>query len=276
MKFGFSTYFFTKKGPLQVIEEGLSHGVKVFEISMEIPHVLGLNEDVLKELECFREQGVEFSMHTPFFEINLGSFFDDIRSISREKVKRALDIAGRIGASPVVVHPGYTFLVGKSRVIEEKTKANFLEDLRDLVSHASACGVKIALENLHMPYFFFYDLREFPGLLENVPDIGIALDVGHAYITKSSKGVPDPEESVLADLSAMGITHLRHVHLHGNRGIKDDHALLGSSVDLGKIVRGLEKMGYEGKIIVESYDMEKHGMAPVVEELKKLRGKTRH
>jgi sugar phosphate isomerase/epimerase len=271
MKLGFSTYFFMGKSPLQVIEEGLSHGIRVFEISMEIPHVLGLNEEVLKEMENLGRQGVEFSMHAPFFEINVGSFFEDIRSISRRKVMKALDVAGRIGASPVVVHPGYTFLVGKAKAIEDRTKANFLEDLGELASHAEKRGVRIALENVHMPYFLFYDLKDFPAIHDRVPDMGIALDVGHAYIAKCAHGVPDREDSILSDISEIGIEHLRHVHLHGNGGAKDDHALLDHDVDLAKIVGGLERLGYAGKVVVESYDMEKYGMDMVMERLIKLR-----
>jgi sugar phosphate isomerase/epimerase len=271
MRLGFSTYFFTGKSPLKVIEEGLSRGIKVFEISMEIPHVLGLNDEVLNEMESLGRQGVEFSMHAPFFEINVGSFFEDIRSISKAKVKNALDVAGRIGASPVVVHPGYTFLVGKAKAIEDRTKANFLEDLGELAAYGSKQGVRIALENVLMPYFLFYDLREFPALHASVPDVGIALDVGHAYITKRAQGVRNPEESVLSDVRAIGIEHVRHVHLHGNKGTKDDHALLEHDVDLAKIVGGLEGLGYRGKVIVESYDMEKYGMVPVIEKLKEMR-----
>ena len=132
MKFGFSTYFFTKNNALQMMDEALSQGIRVFELSQEIPQVLQMNGEFLRELESLKKHGVEFSTHAPFFEINLGSFFADIRAISKRKIMDALEIAGRIGAGPVVVHPGYTFLVDKVKEIEERTRDNFLEDLAEV------------------------------------------------------------------------------------------------------------------------------------------------
>lgn len=271
MEFGFSTYFFTKRNVLQAIEEALSRGIRVFELSQEIPQVLEMNEAFFRELRNLRKNGVEFSTHAPFFEINLGSFFEDVRSISKRKIMDAVEIAGRIGAGPVVVHPGYTFLVDKVKRIEERTRDNFLEDLRDISRLAARYGLRIALENVHMPYFFFYTLDEFPKIHEAVPGVGIALDVGHAYVALRAKGSPDPEGTILADLERIGIDHLFHVHLHNNAGLKDDHMFLRGHIDLKRVLGGLEKLGYKGKVIVESYDMEQFGLDAVMEKLEELR-----
>jgi sugar phosphate isomerase/epimerase len=267
MKFGFSTHYFTKKGPLAMMEEAISHGVRVFELSREIPHVLGMDGKFLAEVEALRGQGIEFSMHAPFFEINLGSFFEEIRSISMKKIKESLRVAGRIGASPVVVHPGYTFLVNKVKAVEDRTRENFLEDLAEVSAFAALQGVRIGLENVHMPYFFFYGLQDFGKILERVPGVGMTLDVGHAYVNQCAEGARDPEGAILSGIERIGIDHLVHVHLHGNAGLKDDHAFLETHADLGRIVSGLGALGYREKVIVESYDMERHGMEPVLRKL---------
>ena len=270
MKFGFSTYFFAKRNALQMMEEALSRGIRVFELSQEIPRVLEMDDEFFREMENLKKYGVEFSTHAPFFEINLGSFFDDIRSISKRKIMDAIEIAGRIGAGPVVVHPGYTFLVDKVKEIEERTRDNFIEDLGEAASLAVRHGVKIGLENVHMPYFFFYNLDEFPKIKKAVPDVGITLDVGHAYVTYRAKGSSDPEGEILTDLERIGIENLFHVHLHNNTGLKDDHMFLQGHIDLKRIVGGLEKLGYREKVIVESYDMEQFGMDAVMEKLEDL------
>jgi sugar phosphate isomerase/epimerase len=270
MKFGFSTYFFTKKNALQMMEDALSRGIRVFELSQEIPQVLKMDDAFFRELKNLRDQGVEFSTHAPFFEINLGSFFEDIRSISKRKIMDAIEIAGRIGAGPVVVHPGYTFLIDKVKEVGERTRDNFIEDLGEVSGLASRYGVKIGLENVHMPYFFFYNLDEFPKIKEAVPDIGITLDVGHAYVTYRAKGSSDPEGEILTNLERIGIENLFHVHLHNNAGLKDDHMFLRGHIDLKRIVEGLEKLGYREKVIVESYDMEQFGMDAVMEKLEDL------
>jgi len=270
MKFGFSTYFFTKKSVRETMEEALSRGIRVFELSQEIPQVLEMDEAFICELQALRKDGVEFSAHAPFFEINLGSFFEDVRSISKRKVMDGIEAAARIGAGPVVVHPGYTFLIGKVRRIEEKTRDNFIEDLREVSDLAARYGLKVALENVHMPYFFFYSLDDFIAIREAVPGIGIGLDVGHAYVTLRAKGSPDPEGEMLAGLERIGVEHLFHVHLHNNAGLKDDHMFLQGHMDLRRIVQGLDRLGYKEKVIVESYDMEQFGMDAVMEKLKDL------
>jgi sugar phosphate isomerase/epimerase len=210
-------------------------------------------------------------MHAPFFEINLGSYFEDIRLISKEKIKKAIDLAGAIGVNPVVIHPGYTFLVDKVRDVEERTRENFMNDLHEIYLYAKGKGVSIALENVYMPYFFFYDLYQFTKLHEAVPGIGMCLDVGHAFITKCTQGIKNPEDAILTDLGRIGIEHLFHVHLHNNLGVKDDHTFLQGNINLKRIVRGLDGLGYKGKIIIESYDMEEYGAAPVIERIEELR-----
>ncbi|MBA4417104.1 MAG: hypothetical protein C0392_04220 [Syntrophus sp. (in: bacteria)] len=271
MKFGFSTYFYLKKESLEVVEEAAPLGIRVFELSQQIPHALNMDKRTVAKIDALKKEGIEFSMHAPFFEINLGSYFEDIRLISKERIKKALDLAGIIGVNPVVVHPGYTFFVDKVKDVEERTRENFMEDLREIYLYARERGLSIALENVHMSYFFFYELDEFRKIHEAAPGVGMCLDVGHAFITKCAQGVSSPEDAILADLKEIGIEHLFHVHLHNNLGVKDDHTFLQGSIDLKKIIRGLDGMGYGGKIIIESYDMEEYGTGPVIEKMEELR-----
>ena len=188
MKFGFSTYFFTRNNVVEMMEEAMAQGIRVFELSYEIPHVLRMDEKFLHYLEDLRGRGIEFSMHAPFFEVNVGSFFEDIRLITLQKVKKALDMAARIGASPVVVHPGYSFLVRKVKEVEEQTRSNFIEDFAEICRYGKERGIKVALENVHIPFCFFYNLSDFAGLAEKLPGLSMTLDVGHAYMAQRAKG----------------------------------------------------------------------------------------
>lgn len=253
-----------------MMEEALSLGINVFELSQEIPQILAMDDGFFREIKILKDQGAEFSIHAPFFEINLGSFFDDIRSISKRKIMSAVERAGRIGAGPVVIHPGYTFLAHKVKEIEERVRESFIDDLGEVSLLARKYGVKIGLENVHMPYFFFCDLPEFEKIRERISDVGITLDVGHAYAGHYAKGTDDPESAILSDLERIGIENLFHVHLHNNTGLKDDHSFLRGRIDLKRIVNGLERLGYREKVIVESYDMEQFGMDAVIKKLKEF------
>lgn len=119
MQFGFSTYFNMQKPIGQIVDELVEKGVRTIELSYELPHVLTMDEPFIVQANGLRESGVAFSMHGPFFEINLGSYIEEIRTISKERHKQAIVLAAKIGCDPLVVHPGYSFLT--KRVKQSRT-----------------------------------------------------------------------------------------------------------------------------------------------------------
>ena len=269
LNFGFSTFFFVKKEIHLVIDDIVSSGLKTIEVSCEIPHVRNMDGPFKSRVKALGNSGVEFSMHAPFLELNLGSYFPDNRVSSMGKLKSALDMAYEIGCDPIVVHPGYT-LAGRFKDVADASRGLFIEDLAELVGYAKGMGLRIALENVHMPIFFFCELIEFSGLRQRIPDIGITLDLGHAYIAKRSKGVEDPEGAIIRDIEDVGIEHLFHVHVHNNWGAKDDHLFLNGDMDLKRILRALDGLQYNGKVIIESYDVEGMGIDTALKRLKEI------
>lgn len=270
MKFGFSIFFFIKKHILEVIEDVVSHGVKNIELSYEIPHVLNMDDAFVAKMAALKRNGIDFSMHGPLFEVNLGSFWEEIRKLSMKRTKETIDMAYKIGCNPVVIHPGYTFWKDKIKDIADTTRGYFVEDLREVSIYAKERGISIALEHVPMHFFFFYDLQEFKELHSKMPDIGIVLDIGHAYMTKCVKGEKDPEGAIIEDLKEIGMEHVFHVHLHNNMGKTDDHHILDGKIDVKRVLKFLNEEGYSGKVIIESYDMEEKGISAVLNKLKEI------
>lgn len=270
MKIGLSTYFLVRKHIIDIIKDILAHGFKTIEISYEIPHVLEMDKNFFSFLKDIKKDGVEFSMHAPFLEINFGSYFEDMRRFSKKRVLDALNRASMIGCNPVVVHPCYSFVRGKAEHIEKKTKENFIEDLREIVDIGNKEGIKITLENVQMPFFFFYSMEDFISLQREIPSLGIALDLGHAYISKYLKGNKKPEDAIIEDIQRVGINNIYHVHLHNNSGTRDDHSFLNGNMDVKKILDFLIENGYKEKVIIESQDPEEYGMDKVLNKIKEL------
>lgn len=265
MEFGFSTFFFVKKSLVEAIEGVIDLGMSVVEITHDLPHIDDMRGDFFDRLQLYQAKGISFSLHGPLFEVNIGSVFKELRHLSIERYQKAIDMASKTGIGPVVVHPGYSLLMEKSDHVVSKARNNFIEDMKRLTDYADNRNVILALENIHMPYFFFYDLDEFTDIHREVGNIGITLDIGHAYITKLQKNIDDPEGSIIDDIRRTGVDHIRHVHLHNNAGQKDDHFLISGSIDLNRILGCLREMRYPGKIIIESYDMAQYG----IEEIKR-------
>jgi sugar phosphate isomerase/epimerase len=255
MDFGFSTFFFLEQSLRDAVEKVLATGLNVIELTHDLPHLAQIDGPFMAYLTSLRDRGIRFSLHGPLFEVNLGSVFPEVRSHSRQRMFDAVDMACEAQCDPLVIHPGYSLLAGKAYDVAEKGRGYFLEDLREVVGYAAERGVRTVLENVHMPYFFLYDTADFQAIASKVPGIGLALDVGHAYITKRQKGDLDPEGSIIDDIRRLGIEHLHHVHIHNNFGIKDDHLFNEGSIDLKRVVSSLKASGYSGKVIAESYDM---------------------
>lgn len=270
MKIGLSTYFLVKKHIKDIVVDIIAHGFKTIEISYEIPHSLEMDKKFFSFLRGLKKDGIEFSMHAPFLEINFGSFFEDMRKFSKKRMLKALNLAEMAGCTPFVVHPCYSFVRGKADYIEKETRKHFTEDLKDIVEKGKEKGIKIALENVQMPFFFFYNMDDFLSLQKDIPELYIALDIGHAYISKFSKGNKHPEESIIEDIKKVGLNNIAHVHLHNNTGIRDDHSIIKGNINLKKILKFLYENGYNEKVIIESQDFEEYGMDTVTKKIKEL------
>ena len=270
MNFGFSTFFFLQKPVNEVVDEIIAHGVRTIELSLEIPRAPAIDDDLVKRMAELSSEGVDFSIHAPFFEVNFGSCQKEIRQFSRKKAKSAIDIAYELGANPVVMHPGYTFWMDKIKGVAEESWNFFIKDMRWLLSYAGKRGIVVALESIPMPFFFFYDLLEFKRLREALPGLGMTLDVGHAYVTKAAKKTNDPQGAIIEDLRELGVGSVTHVHLHNNKGKRDEHLFPDGNIDIAGILRFLKEEGYTGKVIIESYEMERNGIPSVLEKLKAM------
>jgi sugar phosphate isomerase/epimerase len=175
-----------------------------------------------------------------------------------------------MGADPVVIHPGYTFWMGKINDVVERSWTYFVHHMKELLLHAKKKNVTISLESVPMHFFFFYDLPEFKKLQEVLPGLRMTLDIGHAYVTKIAKRVNDPEGAIIEDLRDLGVHNVSHVHLHNNRGERDEHLFPDGNIDIKRILDFLNDEGYAGKVIIESYEMENKGIPSALEKLKKL------
>ncbi|HLD83622.1 MAG TPA: TIM barrel protein [archaeon] len=84
------------------------------------------------------KHNVALSVHAPYY-INLLS---DKAEASRQRIADSCDRAKRMGASPVVFHPGYYGELAKEKAYEEVKK-----QIAIILNHVKGWGVEIAPEN---------------------------------------------------------------------------------------------------------------------------------
>jgi sugar phosphate isomerase/epimerase len=150
-------------------------------------------------------------------------------------VNRLLDLAGEMG---IPIYTQHLWL--DARFIKPEILAAKVELLGRWAERAQQAGVTLCIENLseHADHF--------APAFEQVPGLGLTLDLGHGQIL-----APEDTGNASFELIARFADRIRHVHLHDNQGgdrSKDDlHLPIGKGkVDFPGILRALHETGYDG------------------------------
>lgn len=177
--------------------------------------------------------GTEFTIHAPHIDSRIEGLKIDF-STNNEKnfivMGKVIEIAAKIGAEYIVVHPG-------SQSGSKKSLNLNLRNLIHLCTLAEEYGVTLLLENLFdreggnkigvLP-------REIYHIIEMVDseNLKINLDIGHAFIASNAYGLS------LEDYFELG-GYIHQMHLHDNFGLlESEEALFGDRhlpLGLGKI-----------------------------------------
>ncbi|MFB6155379.1 MAG: sugar phosphate isomerase/epimerase family protein [Haloferacaceae archaeon] len=194
---------------------GLSH----VEIRAEALHAHPSPPTPRDLRELAESEGLTYTVHAPFRDVNPGSFNDDVRESAVEQTRRTLSDAAVAGAGAVVYHPG-SVPARYPEYVREKARENALESLRELTAHAEAVGVPLCVENLRAKpgtVRHTSSVSEFEAFLDDAgvdsDYLGVTLDVGHAKVNGTDLGD-------FLDRFGDRVTVL---HLHDNDGERDDH-----------------------------------------------------
>ena len=234
MKIGASTL----AGMTNKLEENLEFienlGLDYAEIVHQYPH----DKFDIDILESFN---LKYSVHSPFMDVNIAALQEKSRINSIEQIKESINLANKINAEAVVVHPGLaSFLANKYFLDTVYEYAN--ASIKELGDYGKDLGVLTTIEN--MPTFdgmLYKDINDLHELLVSL-DMYMTLDVGHANHVGYA-----PDEMIFDSI--------KHVHMHDNFGDDDAHLAFGEgSIDLKGIINRLEEKNYDGIYIIEVND----------------------
>lgn len=167
-------------------------------------------------------------------------------------LEESIEIASRIGAPVVVLHPGR---VGPDR---EKSYFSMVKNLNKLASVAEDYGVTLGLENKEGtdPSNFCYEAKELSRTIEavNSEHLKATFDIGHANLTCG--GDPGKLREFVRTLQK----HIVHLHLHDNSGQwtekydGDEHMAPGEGCTDYSVLKLLS--GYRGVYNFEVFSLE--------------------
>jgi sugar phosphate isomerase/epimerase len=275
MKLGLSTLLFPKVSIEDAVKTSAELGAECIEIIFDLPHfppeyelrTLGDLKGIIDSYE------LEVAVHASLWDLNPASHYRAIRDLTIVQVKRSIDACRLLGGEIVVTHPGHC----PAREVEgvlKGTRSRFREFVEACWRHARELGITFTVENVDRADFPYSTVEELKQLAEGFEGLGITYDVGHAYLARRKEKLKDPEADIAGAIKKAGEL-LIHVHLHDNRGFKDDHLPPGEGeIDFEPILGVLKDIGYRGHLIAElwgpenSFEVGRKGLERIKQMLK--------
>jgi sugar phosphate isomerase/epimerase len=213
----------------------VSQKFKAWEVVGEGLHFLPEIEKSF--LDIVPSYDVKFSAHGPLSDVNIGSLNPRLREAAAKEITDGLNSASRMDFEVYTIHPGFWTPIGM--LDTEAVYKAVHTSLSEVDRVSKDVGVKVALENMpDMPVTMGKTPDDLFSMLEGT-DLGICFDVGHAH----TAGTVD---DFLAHCDKF-----INVHVHDNRGKRDEHLPIGEgSIDFKKVIADLED--YKGRLVIEA------------------------
>lgn len=202
---------------------------------------------------ALRDAGLSCTIHAPFMDLNPGSLEKMLRDATMHRFSQVLDAAQTLRPEVMVFHPGFDrwrYGEATNQWLELSVAA-----WGEVLERAREIGTVIAVENI-----FEEEPSTLQALLDavNDPRLGHCFDVGHWNLFR--------KVGMVEWFEALG-ERIAEVHIHDNRGTRDDHAPPGEGeIDFGLFFDLMERYAPNA-----AYTIEAHSRAHLERSLEALK-----
>jgi sugar phosphate isomerase/epimerase len=226
--------------PAAMLQQGLIDRIVEWKVHPEIglDH-RGIDDVAADEYDAWHRKlksaGLVPSVHGPFLDLSPGAKDPAVLEITRRRYSQALDIAGRLEAVQVVLHPSYD--KKRHQFYSEEWRDTCVETFGLAADRAAELGLRVVLENTyeHGPETILPVIEPLDGR------VGFCLDLGHANTFGYA-----PVGQWVED----GRAFLEALHLHDNFGDRDAHLALGrGDVDFKAFFKKLDVEDVHPRVI---------------------------
>jgi sugar phosphate isomerase/epimerase len=169
-------------------------------------------EGVREMSKMLQDSGITCTVHAPYMDLSPGGFDKTIRAVSKDKIKKSVEMANILLAKCIVCHPGYDkWRFGDS---EQLWFNSSVETWTEILKEAED-GLTVTLENI-----FEETPSTLLALFHHFKDKNLffCFDSGHfnLFSTVSLEKWLNPLKN-----------RIREMHLHDNHGSTDEHLPIG-------------------------------------------------
>jgi sugar phosphate isomerase/epimerase len=189
--------------------------------------------------KCF---GLEYTLHSPFADINIASPSKPLLNAILRRLRQSIGWASDLNARLWVLHPG--LVTGISMFYPGMEWKQNIQSIQDLLKFAGDYGVNVGLETMPGRYgFIMKNTEDFLRFYrESGLEMGIVLDTGHANL----------EGQIESYLRAFP-SKIVHIHASDNLGETDQHLGIGyGRIDWKRFAETLKEIAYSKTLITES------------------------
>jgi sugar phosphate isomerase/epimerase len=223
------------------VEEAAMTGI---EFWLETPH-FWIRELPVDELQavCREHPGLmPITVHAPVLDLNPCSINPGVAALSIQYALTAVEIAERLGAEVVTLHPGKRTA---KRSPSEADYERFEYYISQLHRYAEEKNVRVAMENMEPKVnSLLCSLADVVELLDREPWLNLTLDIAHAMANSIDEAVAFVE-----------CCHRRLANVHVST-IKDGlmHLPPSANGDISRVLESLKDHGYDGHLTLEIED----------------------
>lgn len=243
--------------------------ISVIELSADIQHIVpeSLSGNTIDRLNALKdEHGHTYTVHLPFWSLELATFNDHVRTASVESIVNTIDLLEPLDPEAYVLHSTGTLATEFSQLRFPQEMVNMInlqmtalsaKSVEEIITRTEIDPKKIAIENLEFPFDLTRDVVDEYGT-------SICFDTGHTLSKQSG------DESVL-EFYKKHKDKIVELHLHdgkpsepGVKGFIDHNALGTGDLPVREFLLELVKNDFNGPIIFELTTEE------AIESLKKI------
>ncbi len=249
---------FSRLDIVDIVRDAMSVSYSVIEITMDAKYIVpgSITPASINQLVDLKEElGHSYTVHLPFWSIELATFNEQVRKGSVDSIIEAIELAKPLEPEAYVLHASGDLAAGFSNLNYDSNLVRLIRQLlagftaasvEEIVSRTEINPRELAIENVDFPY---HVLRE---VVDDL-DTSICFDTAHLLAQMSGT-------ELVMDFYATHKDRIIEIHLQ-DAAMDDDTVVHGDHVPLGRGIMGekllreflleLAKDKFHGPIIFE-------------------------